>query len=444
MLRDVFVLLILVVGGYFCFQGPDYVLLLYIWNAYFRPEHWVWSAQWLLTLKVSYVLGVAIVVSTIFSKQRFRFTFHSFLLFLILAQALVSVLLCEHFDYAWSSWVDFLKATLIAFLIPALANDRKKLRLLILVMCLSLGFEGSKQGWVGMLSYPGALNSNDIPFLGDNNGVAVGMLMLTPLFGALVATTSSKWAKRFLGFLMIGVVYRALSTYSRGGFLSCAALAVIYWIRSRGKLRLLLAFSLTAAIVLPVLPDEFWGRMQTIKTYEEVEDDSALSRLHFWQVALKMADANPFFGVGFNAYNLSFDKYDFFYGRYGEGRSVHSVWFGVVAELGYGGLFLYVFSVILALRNCAFTRKVARRNPQYSDLERFATSVESGLWVFLVGGTFLSFQYNEMFFHFIGLSIALRIAARSIDGTAGDTPQSTFENEAGASKSRPEFEGART
>jgi hypothetical protein len=62
-----------------------------------------------------------------------------------------------------------------------LADDVKKFRLVLLTISVSLGFEATKQGWAELLIRPGAPNMNTLPLLGDNNGVAVGILMLVPL-----------------------------------------------------------------------------------------------------------------------------------------------------------------------------------------------------------------------------------------------------------------------
>ena len=52
-------------------------------------------------------------------------------------------------------------------------------------------------------------------------------------------------------------------------------------------------------------------------------------------VAIRMANAHPLFGIGHNAYNTAYNAYDFSKGAYGSGRSVHSSFFGILAELGY-------------------------------------------------------------------------------------------------------------
>jgi O-antigen ligase len=125
--------------------------------------------------------------------------------------------------------------------------------------------------------------------------------------------------------------------------------------------------------------------------------------------------------VGFNAYNPAYDEYDFSYGQYGQGRSVHSSWFGVLAEMGYPGIVFYGLLIALAIRNCHRARKETAGKPGRSALSLYAGAFETSLWIFIVGGTFLPFQYNEMLFHVIGLSIALRILASR--DAPGENPQ---------------------
>jgi hypothetical protein len=48
------------------------------------------------------------------------------------------------------------------------------------------------------------------------------------------------------------------------------------------------------------------------------------------------------------------------------------------------------------------------------EIGAYATALESGLVAFMVGGTFVPFQYIEMLWHYFGLTIALeRVAMRA-------------------------------
>jgi O-antigen ligase len=169
---------------------------------------------------------------------------------------------------------------------------------------------------------------------------------------------------------------------------------------------MLLGMVLVIVVVLPTLPDAFWSRMQTIQTYEE-DEGSALSRLHFWAVASEMAKANPLLGVGYLGYNLSYDDYDFSYGEYGIKRSVHSAYFGVLSELGYLGAILFGLIVFCAFRSCHRVRRFVKTNAKPLAGEKYAAALEASLVTFLVGSLFLSFHSSEMFWHYVGLTIAL-------------------------------------
>jgi probable O-glycosylation ligase (exosortase A-associated) len=240
--------------------------------------------------------------------------------------------------------------------------------------------------------------------------------MLVPVLSALARTSQVKWERATYAFVIIGMVYRAITTYSRGAFLSGGALLVIHLARSKRRLRTICAVVILAAIVVPVLPDAYWKRMDTIAFSEDTlnqEDSSSRGRLHFWRVAVAMANANPVLGVGHNAFNPSYDTYDFLDGLYGRDRAVHSAWFGILAELGYVGAALFVVIVAAALASAIRIRRAAARGQLPPELGIYATALESSFVVYLVGATFLSAQYSEMLWHFIGLSGALSMIASS-------------------------------
>ena len=93
---------------------------------------------------------------------------------------------------------------------------------------------------------------------------------------------------------------------------------------------------------------------------------------------------------------------------------MHSAWFGVLAELGYPGFILFVSQVLLAFVAAWRARRVAALDPELADLRKFAFAIEAALVAFVIGGSFVPFQYNEMFWHVIGLSIALDVMTRAV------------------------------
>lgn len=409
MFRTLFVVVILAAGWGFALQSPLYAACLYLWIAYFRPESWAWSDIF-TTLNLSYIAGVYLVIRTALSGTRLRLDWRAALLFIFLAHALLSSLFGLHPEYSLSYWREFSKTIIVSYVLTLLIQTPSDLRLVLTVIVLSLGFEAGKQGWAQMVLNPGAPNLNPVPFLGDNNLVAVGMAMMLPLVTALGATTTG-WRKRGFQFLSIGVLYRALSTYSRGGFLSIGAVGAIYFWRSPHKLKTAAAVLVATLLVVPVLPQQFWDRMATITAPAGERDDSQQSRLHFWRVAVAMANDRPWLGVGHKGYEPAYNQYDWTEGKFLTNRAVHSAWFGVLADLGYPGLLIFLAVTFSSLLACRRVRRWSRRGELPGPLGHYAIGLETSMVAFMVGGSFVSFHYNEMLWHFFALTMALERVA---------------------------------
>lgn len=436
MIRTLLVVIALGVGWSFALQSTLYAVCLYLWIAYFRPESWAWSDIF-SSLNLSYFAGAYLVLRTVLSGTKFVIDWRTGLLFLFLIHSLVSTSFGLHPAYSFEYWYDFAKTIIVSYILTLLIRTESDLRLVLIVISVSLGFEAVKQGWAQMILNPGARNDNSVPFLGDNNLVAVGMAMLIPIIAAL-AETSTGFYKRGFQFANIGVLYRALSTYSRGGFLSVGAVVGIQFLRSHHKFRTFAAIALSAALILPVLPEQFWERMRTITAPSEERDASQQSRLHFWQVAIAMANDRPLLGVGHSGYPRAYNQYDWSEGKYLTNRAVHSSWFGVLAELGYPGLVLFVLIIFSSLRACRRVRKMANRGEVPKTMAAYAVALESSLVAFIVGGSFVSFHYCEMLWHFFGLTVALERAAATEAAAARERVLRAREQQAPTAPPAPE------
>ena len=145
MLRLIFVSGIIVVGVYFAFQAPFYALLFYLWNAYFRPDNWVWG-DFIANLDLSFIIGTYLVIAVLLARVPLRFDGRMLLLVLFFVQSLISALCSQDLALSWGYWVEFSRILLITYLLVLLVDDLRKLRLTLLVIALSLGFEGREAG----------------------------------------------------------------------------------------------------------------------------------------------------------------------------------------------------------------------------------------------------------------------------------------------------------
>ena len=406
MLRLIFVFLIIIAGTYFAAQSAFYGLLFYLWNAYFRPDDWTYFGV-IRSLSLSWIIGAYVVFRAILQLPNPRLGLRTLLILLFLVQAAICTYTSEHPYTSWYFLEDFFKVLLITYLIVVLVCTRRQFRLVLVVIAMSLGFEAAKQGWANLFLAPGAPNTNPIVFLGDNNGVAMGMMMLLPLLGALAQTATIRGEKFVHRFVAIGAFMRGITTYSRGGFLGAAALGLIAFIRAEKKWRALIGIVVLGGLVLTVMPQAFWDRMDTIYVEdEEARDTSATGRLHFWRVGALMAEANPLTGVGLNGYNWSYASYNDDE-RFEGVRAAHSIWFGVLGDLGYPGLILFAANLGFALLSCWQVGRMAGKDPRYRELRIYGNALFSALVVYAVSGSFLSQQYSEMAWHLFGLSTAL-------------------------------------
>src|SRR5262245_9682325 len=138
MLRLVLVLSIVLAGGLLALRGPFFGLLFYIWNAYFRPEVWVWDsgAELVASLKLSYVAGAYVVIASLLWRVRHRLTLRAGLLAAFALHTLACAVVAENRGYSLAQWQEFSKGLLITYFMTVLVTDVSRLRLLLLVMAL--------------------------------------------------------------------------------------------------------------------------------------------------------------------------------------------------------------------------------------------------------------------------------------------------------------------
>ena len=430
MLRTLIVFAILVPGLVMGTRDRFKALLLYLWWAFFRPQDWVWID--ITFLQPSLLLGALLIVPSIFSGIYPNLT-HPLSIgsLMFLLSALIAQFNAVNAAVGWD-WIDFYTRLIIVCLLAVtLTTTPKKFIWLLAVVAGSFGFHASKAGLASILG--GGLRFYDglSGAFVDNNGYACGTAMMIPLLVAvgdnidLIVPRESplalKWIRRGFRASVPLCMFTVVSTYSRGGFLALAASLMVYVAlhRSRVRFALSLAAAVTILLTFVPIPEAYVDRLETISTYEEVGEESALSRTHFWQVALAMADDKPF-GVGLRNYEFTYDRYDFSYGRYGTGRAVHSSHFQVLAELGYFGLVIWFVQfglagfVALQVRRRSWTPGLSRESARF--LMSTANCIAASMTAFLVGGSFLGMALNDVTWLTFSLLAALDLmSARMVD-----------------------------
>jgi probable O-glycosylation ligase (exosortase A-associated) len=429
--RTIFVFAILIPGVAAALMNRFAGLLLYLWFALFRPQEWMWFdvTRWRLSL----ILGILLVGPSIVTGVLPNLT-HPLSLggLLFLVCALFGQINAFNPALGWM-WLDFFARLLIVSLLAVtLINTPRRYFLTLLVIASSFGFHAAKAGLAVILGF-GAVRFGEgaAGAFADNNGYAVGMAMIAPL----LLCCSQIFERRALrvGYFIGGVlcVFGVIGTFSRGGFLAIAAGALTFAILQR---RRVLAILLLVVLAVPVgffiqISKGFSERLETIQTYQEVGDASAMGRLHFWNVAIKIARDYPL-GVGLFNYGSAYDTYDDSNGEFGRARSVHSSHFQVLAETGFPGFAVWVGLFSWALWVLLRIRRNAMRSQTLTAAHRqLFVSASSGLVAsmvaFLIGGAFVAMALNDLTWISFALVAALDRLYRQ--ASAASAPRAASE-----------------
>jgi O-antigen ligase len=258
--------------------------------------------------------------------------------------------------------------------------------------------------------------------------------MIMPLLVATAQNVQFVYTGRFLSWIRRGVyasvplcTFAVIGTYSRGGFVALAAVALMFLLLQRRRFTALASLVAVVSVLLLVvpIPQSYMDRLQTIRTYKETGEESALSRPHFWAVGLRMLESHPF-GVGLRQYEAAYDQYDFSFGRYGHHRAVHNSHVQVLAELGYFGAAVWTSLLLYSYFACIRVRARSRDAGITPEMAQFLFTSANGLLTsmtaFVVAGSFLSLALNDVTWLTFAMVAALdRISASVCASPAAQT-----------------------
>lgn len=258
---------------------------------------------------------------------------------------------------------------------------------------------------------------------GNPNDMALNMVAFLPL-AIVLALGRGHVLLRAVALVGVPVIAAAIVfSKSRGGTVGLVAmlLVLLYQLRRLrpGVAALVVACSLAA---IPMLPASFTDRMSSITNPEEDPTGSREARKRLLREGYAAFLENPVFGLGAGQFqNYSPER------REEAWRETHNAVLQVAAELGIGGLVVFVLVVgsgfAVALRAGAALRLARRRHrarapdarARRDPLELYAAAVIASLTGWLVAAMFASVAYYWTLYLVLGLAAALRdITAREI------------------------------
>ena len=223
----------------------------------------------------------------------------------------------------------------------------------------------------------------------------------------LQLVSSKRWVRLALGVAMALTALAALGSQSRGALLAIVAMAALMWVRSEHKAVSGIVIVALAASLVAFMPGTWDARMQTIDANNL--DSSAEGRINAWKMAWNLAKDRPI-GGGFEVITPEL------FARYAPNpndiHAAHSIYFQVLGEHGFPGLFLFVLLWWLVWRHAGRMRRLGAPDPTPSGRATLGGMIQVSLIGYLVGGAFLSLAYFDLPYDLLVLVVVAQMVAR--------------------------------
>ncbi|MBW8328725.1 MAG: putative O-glycosylation ligase, exosortase A system-associated [Thiobacillus sp.] len=389
----------------FIFKRPWVGILLWCWLGYMNPHRQAWGFAY--DFPFASICAIVTIMAFLFSKEKKEmvWTRETVLLLMFIGWMFITTVFAFYSELAWLQWNKVWKIQLMIFLTVMIIKERQHLHWMIWVIALSLGYYGVKGG-IFTIVHGGSFRVQGPTgtFFSGNNEMALVLAMLIPLIRYLHLQEPRKWVRLGLASAMVLSGVAAIGSQSRGGLIAMAAMGLFLWLKSRHKFVMGFYMVIAVAIVAAVMPQEWYDRMSTIKTYQE--DESALGRINAWHTAFNVAKGRVT-GGGFEMFQApTFRQYapDPF-----RVHDVHSIYFEVMGEHGFIGLGMFILLAVFAWIRANQVIRECKNDPQRKWAADLAAMIQVSLVGYGAGGAFLGLAYFDLTYH---LMIILILVAK--------------------------------
>ena len=404
-LRDIAVTIIVVGSLPYCFLRPWVGVLVWSWLGYMNPHKMSWGFA--ASMPFAQMVAIATMAGLLVTKERYPLpkVREFYLLVLLWLIFLLSTIFAEYPTSAWQQMEKVSKILVMSFVTMALFQDRQKIKALLWVISLSIGYFGFKGGlWAFRTGAGDMVLGPEGTFIAGNTEIGMALNMVLRTLFVLRREETRPWLRHFLTAVFVLSIVATLITYSRGAFLALMVVISLLFLKSRAKVWAMVLLAIAVPVALTTLPEQWFGKMQTIETYEE--DPSAMGRIGSWKLAIELSKERPILGFGFRPFTREiFQEYGMYSRR---GRDAHSIFFQILAEHGYVGLSLYVGLILCSFLTLRRLIRASKTDPSLRWVSDYSEGLQASLAAFVVCGAFLSMSYFDLFYHLVAIVIILK------------------------------------
>lgn len=399
-MRDLLLIVSLTWFVLIAWRKPWIGIMGWTWVSIMNPHALSWT---LSSMPVAAAVGGSTLIGLFVGegKKNYFWCRENIVLVLFMIWMSIGVWTSLLFEPSYSLWVRVMKIDFMILVALVLLHSKRHMMLLVWVLVFSIGFFGVKGGMFtvatgGSYRVWGPENT----YIGGNNEVALAIVMTIPLMWFLQMQFKAKWAKRTMIICIVLMAASALGSHSRGALLAIASMALVMWLRGKKKFGMAIAMVVVGGALLSFMPEEWWARMHTIKTYQE--DTSAMGRINAWWMAWNVAKSH-FFGGGFMIWTG--DIFAIYAPDPLDPHAAHSIYFMVLGELGFIGLFLFVLLFSFVWGSAGRMRKLGALQPETQWASDLGGMLQVSLVGYAVGGAFLSLSYWDFPYNLMVLAV---------------------------------------
>lgn len=402
------------------FKRPWVGILLWSWLGYMNPHRLAYGFA--VNFPFAMIVGLVTIAAFLFSKEKkeIPWTREMVVLLIMIGWMFLTNFFAFYPDLAWHNWNKVWKIMLMIYLTALIITDRQKLHWLVWVIALSFGFYGVKGGIFTVLN--GGAYHVEGPsgsFFEGNNEMALALVMTIPIIRYLHLQETRKWFKIGLAGAMVLTGIAAIGSQSRGGMLAMVVMGLFLWLKSRNKIVTGFYIVIAVAITAAVMPQSWYDRMNTIKSYQE--DQSAQGRINAWYTAFNVAK-DRITGGGFDTFQPpTFRQYA---PNPWNVHDVHSIYFEVMGEQGFIGFGLFMLLWLLAWLRARQIIKRCKDDPDKKWASDLAAMIQVSLVGYAVAGAFLGMSHFDLPYH---LMVILVLTAK-FSGLLDKVPQGSIAN----------------
>jgi probable O-glycosylation ligase (exosortase A-associated) len=419
-MRDLALISGFVVMLLWAFKYPHIGALLWCWTALVVPNYYVYGFA--DPIPFNKIAAAVTLLAWFASSEPKKLSWNSTVVLLVVfgmwgtISALTSISLS---DMVMREWDKFIKILIFSLVIVGLIRSKDRIDALLYAIYFSLGFHGVVEGAKFIVSRGSHhIFGPGTSIIGDNNHFALAMIALLPIVLYLYRQCEHRLLKLVLIGSSLLVAVSIMGTFSRGGLLGIAAVGGLAFLRSRKKMRYVVAVVPLIILAIAFAPEKWSSRMDTIKTADQ--DSSFMGRVIAWKQSTLIALDNPLFGGGFHAvqdfavwidYARVFDRLSFIPTDYPDPvapHAAHSIYFQVLGDLGFAGLSLFILILVSAWRNASAVVRASIDREEWHWARDLAISLQYSLVAYVVSGAALSMAYFDYMYMIFAVLVVLR------------------------------------